>query len=120
VQKDRYARPPVIRFVFRLAAVVALAGAVYLVVLAPRATVAESALLGKAATIQVGCSSVWSQETNHAKPAALLLDGHPLLTVPEAQGSCASASTKIKHYAEGLTAGAVVLGGISFVRRRRR
>jgi len=107
----------VIRFVLRLAAVLALAGAVYLVVLAPRATVAQSALLGKATTIQVGCSSVWSQETHHAKPAALLLDGHPLISVPEAQSSCASASTTIKHYAEGLVAGAVVLGGLSLLRR---
>jgi hypothetical protein len=109
----------VIRFVLRLAAVLALAGAVYLVVLAPRATVAQADLLSKV-TLQVGCSSVWSQQTHHAKPAALLLDGKPLISVPEAQSACASASTKIKHYAEGLTAGAVVLGGLSFVRRRRR
>lgn len=107
-----------IRFVLRLAAVLMLAGAIYLVVLAPTATVAQTNLLSKV-SIQVGCSSVWSQETHHAKPAALLLDGHPLLSVPEAQSSCASASATIKHIAEGLVAGVVVLGGLSLLKRRR-
>jgi hypothetical protein len=107
-----------IRFTLRALAVVLLIGAVYLVVMQPKATVAQENLVTKVG-LQVECSSVWSQWTHHAKPADLLLNGHPLLSVPEAQNACASASTTIKHVAEGGAGGAVVLFGLSLLRRRR-
>jgi hypothetical protein len=107
-----------IRFTLRALAAVLLIGAVYLVVMQPKATVAQENLVTKVG-LQVECSSVWSQWTHHAKPADLLLNGHPLLNVPEAESACASASTKIEHIAEGGAGGGVVVVALSLLRRRR-
>jgi hypothetical protein len=84
----------------------------------PTTSVASANLLTKI-NIQVQCSSVWSQWTNHAKPAALLLNGQTLTRVPEAQQVCASASTTIKRIAGGAGGAALVMAGLSLVRRRR-
>ncbi len=106
-----------LRMLLRVVAIALLAVGVYLVVMRPTATVASTNLLTKV-DIQVHCSSVWNQWTNHATPATLALNGQTLSTLPAAQSSCNSASTTIKHIAEGAGAGAIVLAGLSFVRRR--
>jgi ABC-type nitrate/sulfonate/bicarbonate transport system permease component len=108
-----------LRFLLRVAALLLLAGAVYLVVLAPKATVA-SVGLGTNLNVQVQCSSVWDQETHHAQPATLAIGGHSLTSLPAAQSSCQSASRTIKEVVAGLTAGAVVAFGLSFLFRRSR
>jgi len=107
-----------LRIPLRIAAVVAVGAAIYLVVLQPTATVASEHLLSKV-NIGVRCSSVLDQWTNHAKPAALVLNGQPLASVPSAQSSCASASLKIKHIAEGLALGGFMAFAVSFIGRRR-
>jgi hypothetical protein len=108
-----------LRIPLRLAAVVAVGVAAYLVVLQPTATVASESLLSKV-SIGVKCSSALDQWTNHAKPAALVLNGQPLASVPPAQSSCASASSTIKRIAGGLAVGGVLAFGVSLLRRRPR
>ncbi len=70
--------------------------------------------------LSVKCSSALDQWTNHAKPAALVLNGQPLASVPAAQSSCASASSTIKHIAGGLALGGVLAFGVSLLRRKPR
>jgi hypothetical protein len=106
-----------LRVLLRVVAVALLAVAVYLIVMQPSASVASENLLSKV-DLGVRCSSVWSQWTNHAKPAALVLNGQPLTSVPQAQSSCASASTTIKRAAGGSVATSLVLTLVSFFRRR--
>ena len=106
-----------VRVILRVVAVILLAVAVYLVVMQPSASVANENLLSKV-DVGVRCSSVWSQWTNHAKPAALVLNGQPLTSVPQAQSSCASASTTIKRAAGGSVAASLVLTLVSLFRRR--
>jgi hypothetical protein len=108
-----------LRILFRVLAAVLLAGAIYLVVMKPTATVASESLLTKL-DVQVQCASVWSQWTHNAKPAQLALNGQALSAVPEAQSSCASASTTIKHVAEGGAVAAAFLGIVSLKRARPR
>jgi hypothetical protein len=108
-----------LRVMLRIVGVVALAAAVYLIVLQPKATVAGAQLV-KSVNVSVQCSSLWDQWTHHAKPASLNLDGQPLLPLQAAQGACTSASTKIRHAVEGLAIGGVVAFGASVVLTRGR
>jgi hypothetical protein len=106
-----------LRIVLRVVAVVLIAVGAYLIWMQPTATVVSNSLLTKV-TVQVRCSSVLNQWTNNAKPAALLLNGQPLISVPEAQSSCASPATTIKRVSAGLGGAAVVLVVVSLLRRR--
>jgi hypothetical protein len=106
-----------LRFLLRLVAVLLVAGAAYLVIFQPKATVASGSLIIKA-NVTVQCSSVWDQWTNHAQPATLALNGTSLARLPAAQSSCASASRTIKRVAGALVAGAVVALVVSFLFRR--
>lgn len=106
-----------LRVVLRLVAVVCLGVAIYLVVMKPTATVLGSSLLTKV-DVGVQCSSEWSQWTGSDKPAALLLNGQPLTSVPEAQSSCANAGSTIKKVAGGLAGAAVLITAVSLLRRR--
>ena len=108
-----------IRTLLRLGAVILLAGSVYLVVMKPRATAVSDNLVTKV-DIAVQCSSVWSQWTDHAKPAALLLNGQAVTSFPAAQTSCSSASSTIRHLAIACAGAAVVMAGLSFLGRRTR
>jgi hypothetical protein len=108
-----------LRVLLRLAAVLLIAGAAYLVVWRPTETVA-SAALGSKLTLSVQCSSVMDQWRHHAEPAVLKLNSVPLTQVPPAQKDCASASRTIKHVDVGLVGGAVVAVVVSFAFRRRR
>jgi ABC-type nitrate/sulfonate/bicarbonate transport system permease component len=101
-----------------MAAILALVGAVVLVLYAPKATVAGVALVK--VNVSVQCSSVWSQETHHAQPAELTLNGHSTVPLAAAQSACQNASTTIKHIAAGLAAGGVVAIGVSLLLRRSR
>jgi hypothetical protein len=107
-----------LRFILRMAAVLALVGAVVLVLYAPKATVVSATLVK--VNVSVQCSSVWSQETHHAQPAELTLNGHSTVPVAAAQSACQNGSTTIKHIAAGLVAGAVVAFGVSLLLRRSR
>jgi hypothetical protein len=107
-----------LRVLLRVVAVIALAVAAYLVVMQPSASVVNEALLSKV-DVGVRCSSVWSQWTHHAKPAALILNGQPLTSFPQAQSACTSASTTIKRAAGGSVAASLVLTVVSLFRRRR-
>ncbi len=108
-----------LRVVLRLLAVVLVGGAVYLVVLQPKANVA-SLDLGKTVTVSVQCSSVMDQWRHHAQPAALELDGIHLTNLEAADSDCASASRTIKRVGVALVVGAGVALVVSFVFRRRR
>jgi hypothetical protein len=108
-----------VRVLLRLIAAVALAGAIYLTIYQPKATVVGANLITKV-NVGVQCSSVWDQWTNHAKPATLALNGTAITQLPAAQSSCQSASHKIKYIGGGLVAGAVVIFVLSFARLRRR
>jgi hypothetical protein len=108
-----------LRVLLRLLAVILVAGAVYLVVLQPKANVA-SLDLGKSLTVSVQCSSVMDQWRHHAQPAALELNGLHLTNLDAANSDCASASRTIKHVCEALVGGAGVAIGASFFFRRRR
>jgi hypothetical protein len=107
-----------LRVLLRTGAVILLAGAVFLVVMKPQATVASDNLVTKV-DIAVQCSSAWSQWTHHANPAALLLNGQSVASFPAAQNSCASASSTIKHLAIACGVAAVLMAGLSLVGRRR-
>jgi hypothetical protein len=108
-----------LRFLLRIAAVLLVAGAAYLVVWQPNANVAGADLLTKV-SITVQCSSLWDQWTHHAHPAALDLNGKAVVNLQAAQSSCQSASSKIKRIAAGMTVGALVAVGTSFLFRRSR
>ena len=108
-----------IRVLLRLVAVLFVAGAVYLVVMRPKANVL-SADLGSKVTLSVQCSSVMDQWRHHAQPAVLELNSVPVTSVGAAQKDCASASQTIKHVGEAMVGGAVVATVVSFVFRRRR
>jgi hypothetical protein len=97
--------------------VILLAGSVYLVFMKPQATAVSDNLVTKV-DIAVQCSSVWSQWTDHAKPAALLLNGQAVTSFPAAQSSCASASATIRHLAIACAAVAVLMAGLSVLGRR--
>jgi hypothetical protein len=105
-----------VRIILRLVAVLAIAGAAYLVVYAPKATVLGADLITKV-NVGVQCSSVWDQWTNHAQPATLALNGTSITQLPAAQSSCQSASHKIKYIAGGLVVGAVVILVVTLLRR---
>ncbi len=108
-----------LKVLLRLLAVVLVAGAVYLVVMRPKANVL-SADLGSKVTLSVQCSSVLDQWRHHAQPAVLELNSVPVTNVDAAQQDCASASRTIKHVGAGMVGGAVVVTALSFVFRRRR
>jgi hypothetical protein len=102
-----------------MGAILLLAGAVGLVAYAPKANVVGLDLVTKV-NIAVQCSSVWDQETHHAQPAELTLNGHSTVSPAAAQSACLSASHTIKHIAVGLAVGAVIALGVSFFLRRSR
>ncbi|HEX3793407.1 MAG TPA: hypothetical protein VHV57_02780 [Acidimicrobiales bacterium] len=108
-----------LRFLLRFLALACLAVAVFLVLMQPKETVAGVNVIAKV-NVSVQCSSVWDQVTHKAKPASLTLNGNAISSLPAAQNACDSASRKIKKISAGLAAGAVVLTGLSFVRRRSR
>lgn len=106
-----------LRVLLRLGAVVLLAGAVYLVTLAPKATVASDNLATQL-NIAVQCTSDLSQWMHGSKPAALEVNNEALANVPAAQSSCSSATSELRNIAIGAAVAAVLLVGLSFVVRR--
>jgi hypothetical protein len=108
-----------LRVLLRLAAVLLIAGAVYLVVMKPKANVL-SAALGPKVTLSVQCSSVMDQWRHHAQPAVLELNSVPVAQAAPAQKDCASASHTIKDVGAVMVGGAIVVFAVSFVFRRRR
>jgi hypothetical protein len=106
-----------LRIVLRIVAVILIAGAAYLVVYQPGATVVGENLIAKA-NVNVKCSSAWDQWTHRAQPASLALNGTSLAQLPVAQSACNSASHKIKYFGAAMIVGAVGALVVSFVPRR--
>jgi non-ribosomal peptide synthetase component E (peptide arylation enzyme) len=107
-----------LRVLLRLAAVLLIAGVVYLVIMKPKANVL-SAALGTKVTLSVQCSSVVDQWRHHAQPAVLDLNSVPVAQVGPAQKDCDSASRTIKQVGGAMVGGAAVAFGMSFFFRRR-
>ncbi|HEY1828544.1 MAG TPA: hypothetical protein VGF87_11010 [Acidimicrobiales bacterium] len=106
-----------LRILLRLGAIVLLAGAVYLVLLAPKATVASDNLAVNL-NVAVQCSSELSQWTHGAKPASLEVNNQAVANLPAAQNACASATKDLGHIAIGAAVAALLLTVLSFLVRR--